>query len=170
MASSVFRTVSAIVPVTRRLAAEVHYFGLPENEPRENLVQATLSYQLPLGPYGFIAPGAGYYSGINHSAFSVSLRWLVEAGRVVSEGLLAQGVDNSDGSERGQIWDGNHVSVTFLDRALDVGPTWEHIHIREEDEWKWGARVAGRVHDRVQLQLYALTPGKTEWRAGFLVR
>lgn len=170
MASGVFRTISAVVPVTRRVAAEVHYFGLPEAEPRVNVVQALFSYQVPLGRYGFIAPGAGTYFGVEHAALSVSVRWLVEAGRVVSEGLFAQGTGTPDSTERAQIWDGNHVSLTFLERRLEIGPTWEHIHVREENEWKWGGRLAGRVSERILLVVYALTPGETEWRAGFSIR
>jgi hypothetical protein len=51
-----------------------------------------------------------------------------------------------------------------------VGPSWEHIHLREEDEWKWGGRVAVRLARNVTAQLFTLTPGRTEWRAGLLVR
>jgi hypothetical protein len=98
------------------------------------------------------------------------VRWLLEAGPLLSEGLLSQGSDQGDGSERGQFWDGNHVSLALLDRRLELGPTGEHIHIRDEDEWQWGARAAVRVHARLLLQAYVLTPGETEWRAGFVVR
>jgi hypothetical protein len=170
MASRVFRTVTAVVPIGHRLAAEVHYFGLPDPEVHVNVVQTGISFQVPLGRFGFIAPGIGYYSGVDHSAPSVSVRWLLEAGPLLSEGLLSQGIDQGDGSERGQFWDGNHVSLALLDRRLELGPTWEHIHIRDEDEWKWGARAAVRVHARLLLQAYVLTPGETEWRAGFVVR
>ena len=170
MASSVFRTVSAVVPIKHRLAAEVHYFGLPEVHPSVNVVQTALSYQVPLGRFGFIAPGAGYYWGKDSNAPSASVRWMVEAGPIVSEGLLVQGLTTPEDAERAQIWDGNHVSLAMLNRKLEVGPTWEHIHIREEDEWKWGARVAARVHERVMVQAYVMTPGKTEWRGGFVIR
>jgi hypothetical protein len=170
MSSSVFRTVTALTPIGHRVMAEVHYFALPESAPRVNVVQAGLSYQFPIGRIGFIAPGIGFYSGIDHEALSLSARWFVEAGAIVSEGLVVQGIDNDDGTERGQFWDGNHVSLALLDRRLEIGPTWEHIHIRDEDEWKVGGRFALRVHPRVMLQAYALTPGATEWRGGVLVR
>lgn len=170
MISEVFQTASVVVPVWNRVATEVHFFGLPDFDPSVSVVQAAIGYQLPLGRFGFIAPGVGYYWGKERSGPSASLRWQVEVGRVVSEGLLVEGFRATDGRERAQIWDGNHVSLTMFDRRLEVGPTWEHIHVREENEWKWGARVAARVHENVTLLVYAMTPGKTEWRVGFAVR
>lgn len=170
MASDVFRTVTAVVPIANRLAGEVHVFAIPDRHARVNVAQAGVSYQLALGGIGYIAPGFGYYSGVNHATASATVRWLVETGPLVSEGLLVQGIDASDQSETGQFWDGNHVSIAMLRRRLELGPTWEHIHIRDEDEWKWGARAALRVHERALLQLYVLTPGATEWRAGVVVR
>jgi hypothetical protein len=170
MSSRVFRTVSAVTPIGHRIVAEVHYFALPEAHPRVNVVQSGVSYQLPLGARGFVAPGIGFYSGVDHEALSVSARWLLEVGPIVSEGLIVQGIDNDDGTERGQFWDGNHVSLALLDRRLEVGPAWEHIYIRREDEWKGGGRVALRVHPRVLVQALALAPAETEWRFGVLVR
>jgi hypothetical protein len=170
MSSRVFRTVSAVTPIGHRIVAEVHYFALPEAAPRVNVLQSGLSYQFPLGQRGFVAPGIGFYSGVDHEALSITARWLVEVGPIVSEGLIVQGIDNDDGTERGQFWDGNHVSLALLDRRLEVGPAWEHIHIRDEDEWKGGGRVALRVHPRVLVQAQALAPGETEWRVGVLVR
>jgi len=170
MASDVFRTVTAIVPITHRVAGEVHAFALPDPHARVNVAQAGVSYQVALGRLGYIAPGVGYYSGVDHATASVTLRWLVERGPFVSEGLLVQGIDASDQSETGQFWDGNHVSLAMLRRRLELGPTWEHIHIRDEDEWKWGGRAALRVSGRVLMQLYVLTPGATEWRGGVVIR
>ncbi|HEX4935619.1 MAG TPA: hypothetical protein VFV33_20705, partial [Gemmatimonadaceae bacterium] len=77
MASDVFRTVTAVVPIASRLAGEVHFFAIPDRHTRVNVAQAGVSYQVPLGRIGFLAPGLGYYSGVDHAAGSVSLRWLV---------------------------------------------------------------------------------------------
>lgn len=170
MGSEVFRTAAAIVPIGHRLTAELHYFGLPDPHVRINVAQMALAWQFPLGRHGFIAPGLGYYSGVDHATFSGSVRWLYERGPFITEGLLVQGHDQSDETERGQIWDGNHVSLALFRKRLELGPTWEHIAVREEDEWKVGGRVAARVHPRLLAQLYVLRPGPTEWRLGFLVR
>ncbi len=170
MASSAFRSATAIVPVGHRFAAELHYYGLPEPELRITVAQTALGYQVPVGRHGFIAPALGYFSGVHHGAFAGSVRWMLEAGPFVTEGMLVQGHDRSDEVDRAQFWDGNHVSLALFDRRLEVGPTFEHINVREEDAWKWGGRVAVRVHKRVLAQSYILTPGKTELRFGVLVR
>lgn len=170
LASPAFRTASGIAPLGTRVAVEAHYFGMPSEESQTHVVQAGLSWHLSLGSLGFVAPGVGWYSGVEHGAVSGSVRWQIEHGRIVSEGLMVQAIDRRDGTERGQFWDGNHVSLSLLDRRLEVGPSWEHIHLREEDEWKWGGRVALRLARGVTAQLFTLTPGRTEWRAGLLVR
>jgi len=170
MASSVFRSATAIVPVGHRFAAELHYYGLPDPEVRITVARAAIGYQLRVGGLGFVAPAVGYYSGVEHGAFAGSVRWLLEAGSLVSEGMLVQGHDQSDRTERGQIWDGNHVSLAIFERRLEVGPTWEHIRLRDEDGWKWGGRVAVRLHARILAQGYVFTPGTPEVRLGVLVR
>ncbi len=170
LASPAFHTATGIVPLGSRVAVEAHYFGMPEKESRNAVIQTGVSWHLGLGSLGFVAPGVGWYSGVDHGAVSGSVRWQIEHGRIVSEGLMVQAIDRRDGTERGQFWDGNHVSLSLLDRRVEVGPSWEHIHFREEDEWKWGGRVAVRLARSVTAQLFTLTPGRTEWRAGLLVR
>jgi hypothetical protein len=170
LASPAFRTASGVVPLGARVVVEAHYFGMLEGESQTHVVQTGVSWHLNIGSLGFVAPGVGWYSGVDHGAVSGSVRWQIEHGRIVSEGLMVQAIDRKDGTERGQFWDGNHVSLSLLDRRVEVGPSWEHIHFREEDEWKWGGRVAVRLARSVTAQLFTLAPGRTEWRAGLLVR
>ncbi len=61
--------------------------------------------------------------------------------------------------------DGDHVSVRW--KRLEVGPSWERIHRREENEWKVGGRVAFRILRHVSSGMFALAPD-TEVRGGII--
>jgi hypothetical protein len=68
-----------------------------------------------------------------------------------------------EAARHASILDGIHVSARV--GRLEAGPLIEHIHYREENEWKAGARVAWRVGSGVKIVGQVLGPD-VEARAG----
>jgi hypothetical protein len=183
VASSIFRSGSYVHTVWKELGFEGHYFG----GKHVDTGHVGASWTFKLGELE-LAPGFGVLFGSNQFTTSpaVTLRWDYEKKWFVTQGLIVRGFRSSPvfaeeehgghsrssapeepvGSVRPVISDGNHVSARW--KRLTVGPTWEHIHFREGDEWKWGGRVAFRLLPRVSALLFVLTPGKTEWRGGVM--
>jgi hypothetical protein len=178
VASSDFRSASLIVPLFRRLNFEGHYFGVrsePENEENgENgaghIIDAGViggSYGFRLGEHIALFPGIGIYFGEDQKTSpAITLRWEIEKGRIFSQGLFVQSFLQSEELRRPSIWDGNHVSLRL--NRFEIGPSWEWIHTRAENEWKGGGRAAFRLLRNVSVVFFVLAP-KTEYRGGIIV-
>jgi len=164
VASGSFRSVSYVQPLVRRLNFEGHYFGTEGADVGE----VGASWGFRFGPSVVLSPGFGVLFGSGEKTGpAFTFRWAVEKSRFVSEGLLVQALRKSDGGKHDSIWDGNHASVRW--KRLTVGPSWEHLRFREEDEWKWGGRAAFRLARKASFVLYVLAPGRTEFRGGVIL-
>ncbi|MCI0387647.1 MAG: hypothetical protein MOB07_02590 [Acidobacteria bacterium] len=181
VASDVLQNVNLVVPLFRGLNIEGHYYGIrvePEREERgENGVElrsrivdsGTIngSWNFRLGEHVVLTPGFGVYFGENQKTSpAVTFRWEIEKGRIVSQGLFIQSLIGLEGFDPPSIWDGNHVSARFW--RMEVGPSWEFIHTREENEWKGGGRAAFRILPNLSVVLFVLAP-ETEFRGGIII-
>lgn len=184
-ASSIFRSATYLQPLWKGLHFEGHYFG----EGETDVGYSGAGWKVRWKGLGLV-PGFGVAFGSNeiHTTPVVSFRWDYEKKWFVTQGMVLQGLRQSPGGEaegveegeeagygnraesaplRPSISDGNHVSVRW--NRVTVGPTWEHVHFREGNEWKGGGRLAVRLMSHVSAVLYVLAPGKTEFRLGVLV-
>lgn len=175
-----FRTASYVQPLYRGLNFEAHYFGVkreveaahgePGAEPHEQYIDIgtlTASWTFKLGEHIKLIPGFGLYLGDGQeTAPSFTFRWDIEKGWFISQGLFVGSLRDFEDVGRVNVWDGNHVSVRW--KRIQVGPTWERIHTREENEWKGGVRGAVRVARHLSILAFVLAP-KTEFRAGVII-
>lgn len=174
LASDEFRNVNVVSPIFRNLNFEGHYFGIrthPESEERRSRIEdvGTIagSYTIRIGEHVKLSPGLGVYFGEGQrTAPAFTFRWEIEKGRLFSQGLFIQSLLDSEEFGHPNIWDGNHVSVRFW--RLELGPSWERIHTREENEWKGGGRAAVKILSNFSLVFFVLAP-RTEFRAGILI-
>lgn len=178
--SDEFRTVSYVQPLTRALNFEMHYFGVKRSEAihdahgeeteRDRYLDVgaiSASWDLRLGEHVTVTPGFGVYAGNRQrTSPAFTLRWEVEKAWLFSQGLLVAALRESEGLGRVSIWDGNHVSVRW--RRLELGPSWERIHTRDENDWKGGARAAFRLAPHLSAVVFVLAPNH-EFRAGLVV-
>jgi len=149
-----------------------HYFDVDGNTAW--VVNGSWTFRLREGIK--LSPGFGVSFGQNHTtAPALTFRWVVERGPIVSQGLFIQALGKSpeeEGEEPEEervypnIWDGNHVSYRY-DR-LEVGPSWEHIHGREGDEWKVGGRFTYCILRNVTAVMFLMAPD-TEIRFGVMI-
>jgi hypothetical protein len=149
-----------------------HYFDVDGNTV--GVVNGSWTFRLREGIK--LSPGFGVSFGQNHTtAPALTFRWDVERGPIVSQGLFIQALGKSpeeEGEEPEEervypnIWDGNHVSYRY-DR-LEVGPSWEHIHGREGDEWKVGGRFTYCILRNVTAVMFLMAPD-TEIRFGVMI-
>jgi hypothetical protein len=177
--SNEFRTVSYVQPLYRGLNFEAHYFGVkreieahgdPHAEPHEEWVDIgtlSASWTFRLGEHVKIIPGFGLYVGEGQeTAPSLTFRWDIEKGWLVSQGLFVASLYDFEDFGRVSVWDGNHVSVRW--KRIQLGPSWERIHTRHENEWKGGVRGSVRVARHLTIAAFVLAP-KTEFRAGVII-
>jgi hypothetical protein len=158
-----FRSVSYFQPLVRRLNFEGHYFDVDGI----NVGTAGASWAFRLGEHVTLSPGMAVYFGEQQTtAPAISFRWEIEKGWIVSQGLFIQALRESEEFGRPNIFDGNHVSVRW--RRLEVGPCWERIHTREENEWKGGGRAALRILRHLSAVMFVLGPD-TEVRGGIII-
>ena len=177
--SNEFRTVSYVQPIYRGLHFEGHYFGVKREiegehgatfstEPHHEYVDvATLgaSWSFSLGEHVKLIPGFGVYLGDDQrTAPAFTFRWDIEKGWLISQGLFVASL--RDLEDRVSIWDGNHVSVRW--KRLQIGPSWERIHTRDENEWKGGVRGSVRIARHLSVAAFVLAP-KFEFRAGVII-
>jgi len=170
VASNKFRSFSYLQPVYRGLNFEGHYFDVEDNDV--GAINGSWTFRLREGIK--LSPGFGLSFGQNvTTAPALTFRWDVEQGPIVSQGLFIQGLRKSSEEEGEEevrvypnIWDGNHVSYRY-DR-LQIGPSWEHIHAREGDEWKVGGRAAYRILKNVTAVMFVMAPD-TEIRFGVMI-
>jgi hypothetical protein len=170
-----------VAPLFRRLNIEGYYFGvrtepgLEEHlehiaERRSGFLDAgviTGSYSFRLGQYVTLSPGSGVLFGESQKTSpAFTFRWEIKKGRLFSQGLFIQSLQESEEFGRVTIWDGNHVSVRLS--RFEFGPSWERIHIRAENEWKGAGRVAFRILPHLSVVFLMLAP-KREYRAGILI-
>lgn len=167
VASSVFRGGELTVRVVRSLWAEGYYFGTPE----VNAGITGASWRFQWKNFA-ISPGIGVGFGSHVTTSPVFVvRWTLDTKRWFSQGLWVQDLSPQtirfeDGTERrarSAILDNNHFSARIW--RLEVGPLWEHIKFREEDEWKAGVRVAARLNPRIKVIFQAVVPER-EFRGG----
>jgi hypothetical protein len=181
VASNQFRSFSLITPIYRGLNIEGHYYGIrfepeheepgesgPERQPRiNNSGVINGSYNLRLGKHIELSPGFEVAFGEGQKTSpAITFRWDIEKGRLVSQGLFILSLQGSEESGRESIWDGNHVSVRV--NRFEVGPCWERIHARAENEWKGGGRGAFKIFSNLSLVFFVLAPS-TEFRGGFII-
>jgi len=174
LASEEFRNVNLVAPIFKGLNLEGHYFGVrvePESEEKRIHVAdfATIagSYSFRIGEHLELTPGFGVYFGEGQKTSpALTFRWDFEKGRILSQGLFIKSFRENEEIGRPSIWDGNHVSIRFW--RLEVGPSWERIHTRTENEWKGGGRAAVRIVSNFSLVFFVVAP-KTEFRAGILI-
>jgi len=173
VASSSFRSASYVQPLWRSLRFEGDYFGGDENDVGYTGVSWELRWKKLR-----LAPGFGLSFGGNgfNTMPGISLRWAYEKSWFISEGLIVQGLldtqripestpdARAEATVRPTITDGDHVSAHW--RRLTIGGTWERIQFREI-EWKGGGRVAIRIVPHLSAVVYILGPG-AEVRAGFM--
>jgi hypothetical protein len=181
LASGDFRNVNLVVPIFRGLSLESHYFGVrfkPESEEadehevkrRSGIVDVGMiagSWGFRIGEHIVLTPGFGVYFGEGQrTSPAVVFRWEIDKGRLFSQGTFVASLLESEHAGRANIWDGNHVSMRFW--RLEVGPSWERIHTRNENEWKGGGRAAFRVLPNLSIIFFVLAP-RTEYRGGILI-
>ena len=174
LVSNEFRNLNFVAPILLNLNFEGHYFGIrthPESQEHrsriEDLAIIAGSYDIRLGKHVTLSPGLGVYFGEGQrTSPAFTIRWEVEKGRFFSQGLFIQSLLESEQFGHPNIWDGNHVSVRFW--RLELGPSWERIHTREENEWKGGGRAAVKIISNFSLVFFVLGP-RTEFRAGILI-
>jgi hypothetical protein len=181
VASSDFRSSSMIVPLFRGLNFEGHYFGVraePEDEESgedgaghiSGIINTGVingSHRFRLGEHTTLSPGFGIYFGDDQKTSpAITFRWEIDTGRIFSQGLFVQSLLESEEFGRVGIWDGNHVSLRF--GRFELGPSWEWVHTRAENEWKGGGRAAFRLFRNVSVAFFVLAP-KTEYRGGIIV-
>jgi opacity protein-like surface antigen len=169
------------VPLFRGLNLEGHYFGVraePEHEEngehgaerRSGVVDlGTIngSYSFRLGGHVTLLLGFGVFFGEGQkSSPAFTFRWEIEKGRLFSQGLFIQSLQESEEFGRVSVWDGNHVSVRLS--RFEFGPSWERIHTRAENEWKGGGRAAFRILPNMSIVFFVLAP-KTEYRGGIII-
>lgn len=166
VASSIFRSANLLVSGPRSLQFEGDYFGTPEF----NVGVTGVSWKFQWKALT-VAPGFGVVFGKNsRTAPVVSLRWKLETRHWFSQGYYGQPLGRYTLHEHGEeistrsaILDNNHVSFRYS--VLEVGPLWEHIEYREENEWKGGVRVAARLGRNFKLIFQGVGPGQ-EYRGG----
>ena len=176
--SSDFRSVLLVVPVYRGLNVEAHYFGF-RTHPHESshgvsrsfgildVGSVNASWSFHLGEHVILSPGVGVSFGERQTTSpAITFRWEVEKGKLFSQGLFIYSPRESEEFGRTSIWDGNHVSLRLS--RLEIGPSWERIHARSENEWKVGGRAAVRLLSNVSLVFFVLAP-HTEYRAGLII-
>ncbi len=181
VASTDYRSSSLIVPLYRGLNFEGHYIGVraePEQEENGepgsmsptgiiNVGAITGSYSFRLGEQLTLSPGFGIYFGEDQrTSPALSFRWEFERSRIFSQGLFIFSFLESEEFGRPTIWDGNHISLRL--NRFEIGPTWELIHTRSENDWKGGGRAAFRLFRNVSVAFFVLAPN-TEYRGGIIV-
>lgn len=173
VSSGIFRSGTAIVKVWRGLHAEGEYFGGAKYDV--GVVGAAWKWRwkaLSVSP-GF-AVGFGSPAQV---APVLTFRWTIDSRRVFSQGFFAQSLrpnafveESEDGEEPGEqrfsytsILDNNHVSLRL--GPVEVGPMWERIQYRNEQEWKGGARLGLRLPKGFKLIFQTVGP-EVEYRGG----
>lgn len=173
-ASDVFRSATLAFRMWKGLAFEGHYFHVSGRD-----------IGIVGGNWGFawkgleILPGAGAaFGGSEVKATPVlTLRWLYETPRFLTEGMIVQSLSKSRVTDEhtheqrefyATLADNVHASARI--HWFEIGPTFERIQYREENEVKWGGRVAVRPHQRISLVFMVLAPGETEYRGGIVFR
>ena len=167
VASDVFRSGTVTFALWRGLHAEQEYFGTPDVD-----VGITgLSWKFRWKKLA-VSPGFAVGYGRNATISPVfTIRWALDTHRWFSQGFWAQDLtaqrerfeEGVVKSIRSAILDNNHFSVRVW--KLEAGPLWEHIVYREENEWKGGARIAGRLGKHWKLIFHCVAP-KVEYRGG----
>ena len=174
VASTIFRLGAYIQPLWKDLRFEGNYFGTDEND----VGYTGMSWQFRWKALR-LAPGFGVAFGANgfRTMPGISCRWAYEKSWFISEGMIVQGLVQTqrfpegspealaEGSVRPTITDGDHVSARW--RRFIVGGAWEHIQFRE-NEWKGGGRVALRITARFSGVLYVMGP-RAEVRGGLIL-
>jgi hypothetical protein len=162
--SDEFRSISMNLPLSSGLHFEVNYFG----GEHANVGEVGGAWKFGLGKSVALMPGFGVLFGTDmNTAPALTFRWMVEKDWFVTEGHFVQSLRKSEHGHYEGIWDGNHVSVRW--ERLEVGPTWERIRFREEEEWKRGGRMGVRIFRNVTAVLFVLAPGKAEFRGGIVL-
>jgi 8-oxo-dGTP pyrophosphatase MutT (NUDIX family) len=180
--SNQFRTVSYVQPLYRGLNFEAHYFAAKRELEEEHGTPVSTaghdayvdvasfggSWTFRLGEHVKLTPGFGVYLGnLQKTSPAFTFRWDIEKGWLISQGLFVTSLrDTGEEFGRVSIWDGNHVSVRW--KRIMVGPSWERIHTREENEWKGGVRGAVRIARHVSIAAFFFAP-KPEFRAGIVI-
>lgn len=180
--STAFRTGSMSLRLASPLRAELRYFGVAGND----IGMAGLGWEFRWGGLRFIPGAAWSFGRENRPAPVITARWVFENERWISQGAWVQSLveykptlsahqEHDGGDEHGSeaetlarhasVLDGIHVSRRI--GRFEVGPLFEHIHYREEDEWKAGGRVAVRLGTSFRLIAQVVGPG-TEVRGGFV--
>jgi len=174
VASSSFRSAAYVQPLWKGLHFEGDYFGSDENDVGYTGGSWQVRWRgLRLSP-GF---GVGFGGNGFRTMPAISLRWKYEKHWFVTEGLIVQGLletqrssDNTpegreEGTVRPTITDGDHVSVRW--HRLTLGGAWERIQFREV-EWKGGGRAAFRILPHLSAVIFVLGPN-TEVRGGLIL-
>jgi hypothetical protein len=178
VASDLFRDGTAIIKIWRGLHLEGEYFG----GANYDIGGAGAAWKFRWKGLS-ISPGLGVaFGSAAQTAPIVTFRWTLDTRRVFSQGFFAQSlrayvfVEEAEPShETGEtpvseqlkvhtsILDNNHVSLRL--GPVEVGPMWERIRYREENEWKGGLRVAARLRKGVKIIFQTVGP-EVEYRGG----
>ncbi len=174
-----FRSADLSVQLGSPLRGEFRYFGVEGNE----IGMAGLGWEFRWGGLRFIPGAAWSFGRENKPGPVITARWVFENEHWTSQGAWVQSLDEYDpplsehqehdehGGEaetlarHASVLDGIHVSRRI--GRFEIGPMIEHIHYREEDEWKAGGRVAVRLGTSFRLIAQVVGPG-TEVRGGFI--
>jgi hypothetical protein len=178
VASDVFRDGTTIIKIWRGLHLEGEYFG----GAGYDVGAAGAAWKFRCKGLS-ISPGlaVGFGSPVQ-TAPIVTFRWTLDTRRVFSQGFFGQSLrayvleeEEEPSHETGEsavseqrkvhssILDNNHVSLRL--GPIEVGPMWERIKYREENEWKGGLRVAARIRKGVKLIFQVVAP-EVEFRGG----
>jgi hypothetical protein len=175
--SSQFRTASIIVPVWHSLSLDTRYYG--NDEANVGLVGASWTFKL-WQRHIELSPGLSASFGSVEdldsgfrTAPTASLRWDVKKSWFHAEGYSATSLipsqrpkeapDDEPYSKHAYLSDGNHISANW--KRLEGGFAWEHIAVREDQEWKTGGRVSVALNRHFNFVAYILAPSP-EFRCG----
>ncbi len=174
--STTFQSGLAAIRVARSpLLIDAHFYGVDTNE----IGMVGLAWELRY--HGFrVMPGLGWAFGQeNRPALAFTTRWGYEGERWLAQGQWVQSLKahvpaESEGHARSDEHDEEVVEhsgaleghLSAVVGRLEIGPAFEHIRYREENEWKGGGRGAWRLGHGFKVVTYVLAPDP-EFRAGF---
>lgn len=172
VASSQFRTAFIVIPVWKKLAVDTRYYG---NDEADVLLSGGGWEFEPWKGHLMLAPGlsVSYNHGIR-TAPAATLRWDVRRSWFHAAGYSAISLipsqrphESEHHDERYSTYsylsDGNHISANW--KRLEGGFSWEHIAVREEQEWKSGGRFSIALTKHLNFVAFILAP-ETEFRCG----
>jgi len=175
--SSQFRTAFIDVPVWKRLAIDGRYYG--DDEANIGLLGANWGLKL-WRQHIELFPGLSVTFGSALSADqglrtapAATLHWGVRKNWFHADGYSAISLipsqrprhahEDEAYTKYAYLSDGNHISANW--KRLEGGFGWEHIAVREDQEWKSGGRFSIALTKHLNFVAFILAP-HPEFRCG----